>query len=622
MPESKRVEIRAAKGRPMLSWVGKKPLRYVTAFPAQHVETFAPPSPRVKRGSPSTASWNDWPDKFPHSGLLFHGDNKEVLAHLLASGFRGKVKLIYIDPPFDSGADYVRKVSLRGPKGTAKLEGESYTLGEQIQYTDIWVNDNYLQFMYERLMLLKELMAGDGVIILHCDWRKSHHLRALLDETLGAGSFRNEIYWYFYNKMHDDRKDIFPRATNTLMVYSKGIGSTFHRIAVPRENMVKQLKRVKVDGVLVNLKDEGGKLVYQESYVKTLDNVWPIPLIPPADVRQKTSYPTQKPEALLDLAVLTYSNPGDLVLDGFIGSGTASVAAQRHGRRWIGCDINKGAIQTTCMRLQRVIGEQVEAARASGKQASFVEAQDQEVKPAQLSFNVYRVNDYDLQVQHNETVNIACEHIGITRTRSDAFFDGTLGRRLAKIVPFNHPLTPLDLEEVKRELAARPDEERDVVIVCLGKETTVDSWLDDWNRLRRKGDVPNKISVIELRTDPKYGKFIVHKPASARVSIARVKDKLKVIIKDFISPTIIERLGQQTGVVQPKIDDWRQMVDSVMIDPAYDGKVFNIALSDVPEKKDDFVHGEYELDAPARTTTVAVKITDMLGEEVLVDQTI
>jgi len=157
-PPVKKTEIKitAAKGRPMLTWVGKRPLSYVTAFPAQHMETFAP-SPL--QGEGWGEGWRDWPAAYPKGGLLFHGDNKEVLAHLLANGFRGKVNLIYIDPPFDSGADYVRKVSLRGAKGTAKLDGESYTLGEQIQYTDIWANDNYLQFMYERLLLIKELLA-------------------------------------------------------------------------------------------------------------------------------------------------------------------------------------------------------------------------------------------------------------------------------------------------------------------------------------------------------------------------------------------------------------------------------------------------------------------------------
>ena len=142
-------------------------------------------------------------------------------------------------------------------------------------------------------------------------------------------------------------------------------------------------------------------------------------------------------------------------------------------------------------------------------------------------------------------------------------------------------------------------------------------WVEDWNKLRKGRDAVNKISVIELRTDPKYGKFMKHEPAKAKVKISRKKDKIAVEIEDFISPTIIERLTQQAGILKPKIDDWRAMVDCVMIDTAYDGKVFNVVLSDVPEKKTDLVNGSYELPTPSKETTVAVKIIDMLGEEVL-----
>lgn len=113
----------------MLTWVGKRPLAQVTAFPAQLVERFNV----ADTAKADREAWKDWPDKYPRSGLLFHGDNKEVLAHLLANGFRGKVDLIYIDPPFDSGADCVRKISLRGPAGTTKIDGETHTLGEQVQ---------------------------------------------------------------------------------------------------------------------------------------------------------------------------------------------------------------------------------------------------------------------------------------------------------------------------------------------------------------------------------------------------------------------------------------------------------------------------------------------------------
>jgi hypothetical protein len=335
---------------------------------------------------------------------------------------------------------------------------------------------------------------------------------------------------------------------------------------------------------------------------------------------EREDYPTQKPEALVERMILSSSEPGDLVLDCFLGSGTTAAVAQRLGRRWIGGDINKGAIQTTIRRLQGVIEDAYTLEKDSQKQRKLIDTAKigAPLKPASLAFSVYRVNDYDLQIQHNEAINLACEHIGVERTRTDRFFDGKLGKRLVKIVPFNHPLGPLDLEELKNELRARPDEDRDITVVCLGKESACEAWLDDWNRLRRQGQVPNQIEIIELRTDPKYGKFFIHKAAKAKVKVYRQKDNIVVEVSDFLSPSVIERLSAQEGVLKPHITDWRSMVDTVMIDTAYNGEVFNIVLADVPEKKPDLVQGRYELPASSKKTTIAVKITDMLGEEVLV----
>ncbi len=654
-----RVIVTPAKGRPMLTWVGKHALRHVPAFPAQHIETFDPIGDAARH---RRDGWADWPKKYPKSGLLFHGDNKEVLAHLLANGFRGKVKLIYIDPPFDSGADYVRRVTLRGPSGTAKIDGDSYVLGEQIQYTDIWANDNYLQFMYERLLLMKELLTDHGAIYVHTDREREHQFRTLLDEVFGPENFLNWIaYRTEVSRGRKAQSAFFGNNLNVLLAYGRN-----KEEASQSFNTLKEMEWVKNPSDGSYLKDKHGYFSHSDpgSYSPTsayqlalqdriygeyeldhkqriliprgririkyylkekegkwykekyLDNIWNDILGIANQPGEDTGYPTQKVKELLRRVIVSSSNVGDLILDCFIGSGTTAAVAQNLGRRWIGCDINKGAIQTTSKRLQTIIQEQI--AEEKQREPQLVSTEQDKLQPAQLSFAVYRVNDYDLRIQHNEAVNLVCEHIGIERTRADRYFDGTLGKRLVKITPFGHPLTPLDMEELKRELEARPDEERDVVVICLGKELAVTQWLEEWNRLRKKGDVPNKIEVIELRTDPKYGKFIAHKPAQARVRIERVKEKLVGEIQDFISPSVIERLKEQAGILAPQIDDWRAMVDCVMIDPAYDGKVFNIAVSDVPEKKADFVAGHYELPVPKGKTTVAVKITDMLGEEVLV----
>ena len=597
MTDKQTVQIGEAKGRPMLHWVGKRPLDYVTAFPAQLVETFNP------SGEATEAQ-----------GLLFHGDNKDVLAWLLAHGYRGKVHLIYIDPPFDSGADYIRQVRLRGIR-TSKLDAEAHSLGEQIQYTDIWVNDSYLQFMYERVLMLKELLAEDGSIYVHCDPRKSHHLRCVMDEVFGTACFCNHIIWSYrrwpsvsstYQNMHDD-----------ILFYSKSPDSDRVFRIEYEEASEGYLKRFK--GKTQKLDEETGTRkipVDEDTKGLPVRDVWGISIVAGYKA-ERTGFPTQKPEALVDRMISTSSNPGDLVLDCFAGSGTTAAVAQKLGRRWIAADINKGAIQTTSKRLQTVIREQIEAGatpRQLALQTSEV-SKTSEVCPATLSFSVYRVNDYDLQVQHNEAISLTVEHIGIQRTKTDVYFDGTLGKRLVKIVPFTHPLTLLDLQLLQDELKARPDEERDIVLVCLGKETAIDPWLEDYN----KRHPVNKIEVIELRTDQKYGKFFVHQPAQAQVKIGRRDGNILVEIEDFISPTIVERLEMDTPLFKAQIPDWRAMVDVVLIDTAYDGEVFDITLSDVPERKDDLVSGAYQLPAPEGATTVAVKIVDMLGEEVLVE---
>ena len=244
------VTVGRAKGRPMLSWVGKKPLGRVTAFPAQSIERFGVddvehPLP------PSAADWSKWPKDLPQGGLLYHGDNKEVLAHLLANGFRGQVKLIYIDPPFDSGADYVRKVQLRGPKGMLKIDGEDYALGEQVQYTDIWSNDNYLQFMYERLLMLKELLHEDGALCLHCDTKRSHLLRCLLDEVFGPENFRNEIVRVKCNPKNSKRK-AFGNVHDVVLFYVKGDSEArpwnVQRESVDSEDLQRLFNKINSEG--------------------------------------------------------------------------------------------------------------------------------------------------------------------------------------------------------------------------------------------------------------------------------------------------------------------------------------------------------------------------------------
>ncbi len=594
MPDNK-IKITPAKGRPMLYWVGKKPLDYVKGFPALLVEVFDPLNTGRKIETPTYEELKDnW------QNLLFHGDNKEVLATLLELGFRGKIDLIYIDPPFKSGADYVRKVELRGLKDLGRIDEDSADVLQQTMYFDIWNNDNYLQFMYERLMLLKELLSETGSIYVHLDWHVGHYVKLLMDEVFGQENFRNEIVWCYTGPGSPGQQQ-FTRKHDIILWYTKSYQWIFNDddIRIPYHETT--AGKFKSEGT--GFKGEKPDLTKG----KIPEDWWYLPIVP----RIRTEildFQTQKPEALLERIIKASSNPGDLVLDCFIGSGTTAAVAQKLGRRWIACDINKGAVHLTSSRLQKIIKEQIEYCKQN--ENNLIQDRIENLYP---TFAVYKVNNYDLKLLHTEAIELAVQHIGIQRTKTDRFFDGTLGKSLVKIIDFNHPLTLLDLQLIADELKKRPDEDRDITIVCLGKELAVDPWIEEWN----KKHPVNKIKVIELKTDKKYGSFLIHKPASAKVKIDRKGNKAIIEILDFISPTIIERLNIDSKLFKVKIPYFRSMIDCVLIDTNYDGQTFHIVYSDVPTKKTDFVEGRYEIDIPNEQTTVAVKIVDMLGEEVL-----
>jgi len=587
MPE-KNINITPAKGRPMLNWVGKRPLDYIKGFPAQLIEVFDPLNTGRKINNPTFDELKDnW------QNLLFHGDNKEVLATLLELGFRGKIDLIYIDPPFKSGADYVRKVELRGLKDLGRLDEDSSSVLQQTMYFDIWNNDNYLQFMYERLMLLKELLADTGSIYVHLDWHVGHYIKLLMDEVFGQENFRNEIVWVYSGATSPGIK-IYARRHDCILWYTKSDKYTFEPDRIRQEyseaskKMAGRKKKFHHgnEEVVIELSEKGK---FPEDWIYIPTGI--------AIANEHLGFQTQKPEALLERIVKASSNPDDLVLDCFIGSGTTARVAQKLGRRWIGCDINTGSIHLTSRELQKIILEQIN---------------NNETKYP--SFAIYKVNNYDLKLLQTEAIELAVQHIGIQRIRTDRFFDGTLGKNLVKIIDFNHPLTLLDLQLIQDELKKRPNEDRDITIVCLGKELTVDPWIDEWN----KKHPVNKISLIELKTDKKYGSFLIHKPAEAKVKIERKSNKALIKIEDFISPTIIERLNIDSKLYKVKIPDFRSMIDCILIDNNYDGNTFHIVFSDVPKKKSDLIEGRYEIEIPDEKTKIAIKIIDMLGEEVLI----
>lgn len=288
------------------------------------------------------------------SNRLIYGDNLLAIGSLLAGDeeaepARGKVNLIYIDPPYDSKADYRRKVELPG----TSIEQLPNVI-EQFAYTDTWSEgtSSYLKMITPRLFLMKELLADSGSIVVHLDWHVCHYVRIVLDEVFGKSNFVNEIVWYYYNKMQGNVNH-FAKNHDVLLWYKKGETYTFNKIREEREVPVKQLKRVwdKEKGKIVNAKGPDGKVIYIESTERTLDDVWRISMLQPADRTQNLFFNTQKPEALIERVVTAMSNEGDVVADFFVGSGTTAAVAERLGRRWIASDFGKPACMVTRKRL-------------------------------------------------------------------------------------------------------------------------------------------------------------------------------------------------------------------------------------------------------------------------------
>ena len=307
------------------------------------------------------------------SNKLIWGDNKLVLSSLKNGPLRreiedaGGLKLVYIDPPFDVGADFSFEIEV----GDDSLVKESTAI-EELAYRDTWGRgiDSYFSMISERLSLLQEILSPDGSLIVHCDWRVSPGLRLILDEKFGAKNFRNEIYWYYYNKMPDTRKGVFPRATDTLLWYVKDSNQPYHfePLTEQRETPVKQLVRKKVNGRMINARDDNGDVMYTERSERVIDNVWRLSMLQPADNTQNLRYATQKPEHLLSRVIEACSAPDDLIADFFCGSGTTLAVAEKLGRKWIGCDLGRFAIHTT---RKRMIGVQRELKAAQKAYRSF-----------------------------------------------------------------------------------------------------------------------------------------------------------------------------------------------------------------------------------------------------------
>ena len=546
------------KGYPELHWTGKRPYTSTQYYPAQLKESFGEPK-------------NGWMNK------IFWGDNLQVMSHLLKE-FRGKIDLIYIDPPFDSKADYKKKIKMKGKT----VYGDTSSFEEK-QYGDIWTNDEYLQFMYERLIMLKELLSDKGSIYLHCDWHKVHHLRLIMDEVFGPSNFRNEVIWWYlwggrgktqWNSKHDN-----------ILFYSKSDNWTFNYMDVLDEHnlMTEGSKnRLNYKGAMVTTKSENSEI--PEDKVLPSDT-WYIATIN-AMAKEKENYPTQKPVDLLEKIIKASSNEADIVFDCFMGSGTTQAVAMKLGRRFIGADINLGAIQTTTKRL-----------------INISETSDEN---AYTGFEVYNVNNYDFFRNPVEAKELIIDALGIQKFDSSTVYDGELDGWMVKIMPTNRIATKADLEELKANLPYRTFEKRKeenpncvvekIRIICMGHEADLKASLE-----QELSAYKLEIEILDILRDKTDLQF--KREADANV----VKEGNMVVVREFYPMNLLQKLSMQ----KESVEDWRQLVESIYIDWNYDGETLRPTVCDIPGK-DELVSGVYEI--PVSATKIKIKITDLLSE--------
>lgn len=573
------------KGYPELHWTGKRPYTSTQYYPAQLKESFGEPK-------------DGWMNK------IFWGDNLQVMSHMLKE-YRGKIDLIYIDPPFDSKADYKKKIKVKNK--SVFNDSNSF---EEKQYTDMWCNDEYLQFMFERLTIIKELLSEKGSIYLHCDYRKSHQLRMILEEVFGVNNLQNEIIWCYRGMAVSTNH--FVRRHDTILFATKSSDYTFNweKIAEPLEqstidkyrNIDENGRRFRlhgrnitgspiqnctdIDPVWLEKSPDLCRIDYLDDKVGSKPRDWFVMDYLNVMSAERENYPTQKPEELLKKIILASSNEGDIVFDCFMGSGTTQAVAMKLGRRFIGADINLGAIQTTTKRLITA-AKDLDDTKYTG-------------------FEVYNVNNYDFFRNPVEAKELIIDALGIQKFDSSTIYDGELDGWMVKIMPTNRIATKADIEELKANLPYHTFEKRKeenpngvvekIRIICMGHEADLKASLE-----QELSAYKLEIEILDILRDKTDLQF--KREADANV----VKENNTVAIKEFYPMNLLQKLSMQ----KESVDDWRQLVESIYIDWNYDGETMRPAVCDIPGK-DELVSGVYEI--PSSATRIKIKITDLLSE--------
>lgn len=553
------------KGYPELRWAGKRPFTGTCYYPAQLKDSY---------GSPSDSGWMN---------RIYWGDNLQVMSHLLKE-FRGKIDLIYIDPPFDSKAEYKKAIKLRGR--TAESDTSTF---EEKQYGDIWTNDEYLQFMYERLILCRELLSDTGSIYVHMDEKRSHYVKIILDEVFGSNNFRREIVWRIgWISGYKSKANQWIRNHDIILYYTKTSSSVFNKEYIPYPNDYRRRDGSAPQGQGYPIED-----TWNCSDLDTMNSIQIMSFS-----SEKVGYPTQKNENLLERIIKASSNPGDIVFDCFMGSGTTQAVAMKLGRRFIGADINVGAVHTTTKRLINCAKE---------LNASLFRSND-EVGSFYTGFEVYNVNDYNLFRNELEAKDLIIEALGMQKLPESKIWDAEFDGRMVAILGINRVATASEFEyiianiDVKTWMKRQQDNlnhpVEKITFVCMGHDPNLKAMFE--NRMYQLGFKVD-LEIIDLLRDKKDLRFKREADASVSIKNGRLS------IDAFYPMNLLQKLSFDCE----DVDDWRELVDAIFIDWHYDGVTFSPELTDIPDARSKVV-GCYDI--PKDAGRIHIRITDLISE--------
>jgi len=606
MEKPKKYNLTPAEGQALLNFQGRIYPETMTLFETDLIEEIKQKNEQLDLTEKEKELHPDF------KNLLIQGDCLSACAYLKSKNI--KVDLVYIDPPFASGANYAKKIYLRN-SGKTEIEDDN-SIGEEIMYDDIWQKEDYLNWLYERLLAIKEIMSEEASIYLHLDWHIGAYVKVLMDEVFGEENLINEIIWCYHGPGSPDMKQ-FNRKHDTIFWYSKGNTWTFNDKDIrtqykdPHQTFRKAFDSGEgwTEADIRELREKG----------KIPEDWWEFAVAArkKIDGLERVDYATEKPLELLERIIKASSDEGMIVADFFVGSGTTAKVANDLNRKFIACDIGVNAIQTTRDRLVKAGAE----------------------------FDILKVKD-GLRLFRNPAQTTAKLFSLIDGFKTSAelelgsFWDGGIVNEKGsyepvKFVGIDKNLTKKLLDVILEEIYRLEDTETGVSKVKLiyaYKDLDIDQNYVN-KEVKKSGKTNIEVELISLDDLLAEKKDMLFMPDNADIEIKKQDKQYQVSIKKYFSPYLKAKIdeynakkvkkGQEelTGKdeVKNKVrisDTGLELIEAIQFDTTLKKNgiwTSNLELEDKAGIKEK-IKGTYLLD----TDKFKIKIRNIAGDEIII----